>query len=218
MDYHLLAKNLLSEAKEGVQYKRIPKVLKFFIILGFLPLILSTLMAVCSYYITLFFYKGSVSPLKFLHNIINKEGKEVHFVTQLVIYLISWPFIFFLYVIQSTMAIIFYIQWFTLMLHVYLVTLGGVKWQPFITDADYSKKATYICAPGYVAITVFTVLLVLICIFFIIGCLCFAVEITMPTTIIYLLLVLVINPMMFRKVEVTKTEYDVLKEEMSKIE
>jgi hypothetical protein len=82
-------------------------------------------------------YKGVISPLDFLHKTLQAEAKDVKHATQAIIYWISWPFVFFMYVMNSFYAVLFYFSWFGLMLNTYLVTLGGVRWQPFITDAVY---------------------------------------------------------------------------------
>ena len=116
MNYHYYVKSLLNEAKQGHQFKRMSTTTKVFMIIGLLPLILASLLATCSIYITLFFFKAASSPLQYLHEIINKEGKEVKHATQFAIYAISWPFIFFCYIMLSALSITFYFQWFILMM------------------------------------------------------------------------------------------------------
>ena len=144
MNYHIQIKGLIAEAKKGLQYQRVSGAAKFFLILGMIPLIVSAFLQVCTFYVTLFFYKGFIAPLEYLHKVVKNEGQETKHATQFAIYWISWPFIFFLHVFQSLMAMTFYFQWFVLMLNVYLVTLGGVRWQPFLLDADYSSEEVYV--------------------------------------------------------------------------
>ena len=137
MDYSLLVKGLFKEAKQLVQFKKLTTCKKVFAIIALVPLIVSTFCSYITYYVTLFLYKGIVSPLDFLHKIVRSEGQEVKHATQAVIYWISWPVIFSLYLLNSFFTILFYFNWFVLMLNTYLVTLCGVRWQPFVTDATY---------------------------------------------------------------------------------
>ena len=57
-------------------------------------------------------------------------------------------------------AVMFYFAWFGLMVNVYLVTLGGVKWQPFLMDVKYEEETRWVLTPGQTGTTVFTVFLV----------------------------------------------------------
>ena len=53
-----------------------------------------------------------------------------------------------LYAFQALTATLFYFQWFGLMLNVYLVTLGGVKWQPFLLEAKYDEEVEWDLKPS----------------------------------------------------------------------
>jgi hypothetical protein len=37
-------------------------------------------------------------------------------------------------------AIAFYFQWFGIQIVAYILTLGGIKWQPFITEATFDEE------------------------------------------------------------------------------
>lgn len=139
MDYSLLVKGLRNEAKKNVQFKKLTPTKRVLAIIALIPLIVSTFFSFISYYVTLFFYKGIISPLDFLHKLVRTEGQEVKHATQAIIYWIAFPFIFFFYALNSLYAVMFYFSWFGLMLNTYLVTLGGVRWQPFMTDAKYEE-------------------------------------------------------------------------------
>ena len=157
MNYHSLIKSLVAEAKSGLQFKRMNPVLKVFVKIALIPLFVLAFLGVCGFYLTLFLYKAISSPLDHLHKVVKGEGKEVKHATQFAVYWISWPCLFILYLFQAAMAITFYFQWFFVMLTVYLATLGGVKWQPFLMDASYPNEESYVVQPGQGGIITFLV-------------------------------------------------------------
>lgn len=141
MDYGYLIKALKDEAKQNIQFARMNKGPRILARLITLPWLFAVMSAVLSYYVTLFFYKACLTPIQHLHNIMRKEGEVVKHGTQVVIYWIAFPIIFDLYILLSLATITFYFQWFNVMVCMYFATLGGVKWQPFITDATFEERA-----------------------------------------------------------------------------
>ena len=141
MDYGYLIKALKDEAKQNIQFSRMNKGPRILARLITLPWLVAVMGAVLSYYVTLFFYKACLTPVQHLHNIMRKEGEVVKHGTQVVIYWIAFPIIFDLYILLSLATVAFYFQWFQVMVCMYFATLGGVKWQPFITDATFEERA-----------------------------------------------------------------------------
>ena len=140
MDYHAPIKGLIREARLGVRFKNMSPVVKIIVKILLIPFIIITFFSIAYYYITLFFFKAFASPIQYLHNIIKNEAKEVKHASQFAIYWLTFPYIFALYVIQSFTAFSFFFLWFGCMLNTYIVTLGGVKFQPFLLDVKYSEE------------------------------------------------------------------------------
>ena len=156
MDYSKLIKDLTADMKKGVQYKRIPSPYNILTIIAMIPLIVTFVLSKFAYWVTLFFYKMISAPAEYLHQWLKTQKDEVKHATQAVTYFVCLPFIFFLQVLLSISAISFFIQWFFLMLQGYLLTLGGIKWQPFITEASFEDEGTeYELKPQLTAVSVF---------------------------------------------------------------
>ena len=49
----------------------------------------------------------------------------------------------------------FYVLWFIIMAFVYISTLGGVRWQPYLHDANFDEKYEYDLKPGKVGRNIF---------------------------------------------------------------
>ncbi len=148
MEYGLKLNNLLKEAKQGIQYKDMGKACKLFTKLGMFPVYLITLIYIGCFYMLNFIYKGIQAPIKFLHEIVTKERTEVKHATQAVIYFLAFPTIFLCYCIISILTLTFYFNWFVVMSLVYISSLGGVRWQPYLTDATFDKELEYETKPG----------------------------------------------------------------------
>lgn len=201
MNYNLLVKGLFAEAKRGLQFKDISLPYKILLIIGLSPLIVLTFSCALSFYVLLFFYRGLSSPLEYLHQIVKNEGQEVRHATQFIIYWIAFPFIFLLYIIQAFFTVVFYFMWFELMLYTYLVTLGGVKWQPFLMDANYEEEnSIYELRPSIVNMKSFIILLTASYGYLILG----AILINKTSIVLLiglvgvLLLLFIINPILFK--------------------
>lgn len=141
MDYSKLINSLTAEMKKGIQYKRIPQPFKALLIVAMIPLIVSFVLSKFIYSVTLFFYKMISAPAEHLHRWLKDQKDEVHHATQAVMYFVCLPYIFLLQVLLSLNAFAFYFQWFFLMLQGYLLSLGGIKWQPIITEASFEDEA-----------------------------------------------------------------------------
>ena len=209
MDYTSAIKGLLSEVKAAIQFRRMNTLCKVLCIIAVLPLIIAAFSAVCGYYVVLFFYRGLCSPLEYIHNVVKKEGQEVHPGAQLVIYLICFPTIFFLHLLISFASLMFYFLWFAVMFFTYLATLGGVRWQPFLFDAKYGEVKAYEVKPCINAATIFGGITIFFYLLFVLA-LILEVE-TLPaiSAIGFSLCLFIVNPIMFRKLEVVFVEEEV---------
>ena len=220
MDYTRLINNLTAEMKKGVQYARMPKLLKIFMIVALFPLIISFVVSKFLYWVTLFFYKMISSPAEYLHEWLKKQKDDVKHATQAVMYWVCLPAVFGFQLLISFSSLIFFFQWFGLMVQGYLLTLGGIKWQPFITEACFEDDAAqYECKPNnetaaiyaYITAGVLALYMLLSLIVRVISGsadmthemykFCRALQdIAFQLSRIYLILVAIVNPILFKRV------------------
>ena len=80
------------------------------------------------------------SPIKYLHSIVNNEGREIKTPTQFIIYLISWPTIFTLYVMISFLTIIINIDYVFAVIAGYVWSLCGIKFNLFMDEGNISLE------------------------------------------------------------------------------
>lgn len=137
MDYAKLVKSLIAEVKKGGQYARIPNPFKIFALVAMIPVAVLFVVSVVAYWVTLFFYKMISAPAEYLHQWLKGQKDDVQHATQAVMYFVCLPTIFSLQILLSLSAISFYIQWFFMMVWGYLLSLGAVKWQPFLNEAKF---------------------------------------------------------------------------------
>ena len=220
MDYTKLVNNLTAEMKKGVQYARMPKLLKIFMIVALFPLIITFVVSKFLYWVTLFFYKMISSPAEYLHEWLKKQKDDVKHATQAVMYWVCLPVVFGFQLLLSFSSLVFFFQWFFLMVQGYLLTLGGIKWQPFITEASFEEDtAEYECKPNteiaaiyaYITAGVLALYILLTLIVKVITGsadmtyemykFCDALlDIASPLSRIYLILIAIVNPILFKRV------------------
>ncbi len=208
MNYSKLIKDLTAEMKKGVQYARIPSPYKIFLIVAMIPFIVSFILSKLTYWITLFFYKMISAPADYLSGWLKGQKDEVHHATQAVMYFICLPFIFFLQILLSISALTFFFQWFFLMIQGYILTLGGIKWQPFITEAKFEDDGTeYTLKPDLTVSTIFAcvvggifALWLLIFIIDLFVNAAFLSTITSFLFYLYLIFVCIVNPCIFKRI------------------
>ena len=220
MDYSKLIVGLTAEMKKGEQYKRMPAVFKWFIIVAMIPVIVSFVVAKFVYWVTLFFYKMISAPAEHLHRWLKSQKDEVHPATQAVMYFVCLPFIFSLQVLLSLNAFAFFILWFFIMVESYVLTLGGIKWQPIITEASFEDDGTeydYKPANRVVTIVFACVLLGVFALYllfpFIVrfvnpfklpGLFKFLMKAGTVSSILYFVTAYIVNPILFKRVPKNK--------------
>ena len=139
MDYMKLLHDLKNEffAANKERYENMNKVLAFILTIFFIPMRVGFFFARIGYWFTWFFFRAISAPIYYLQWWMKGQKDEVKHATQAVLYLVCLPYIFFQQVILSLNALSFYFQWFGLMLSAYIMTLGKVRWQPVISDAQF---------------------------------------------------------------------------------
>lgn len=207
MHYSTLMKGLLSEIKQGVQYKRMITPIKVLAIIAMAPWVATFEILSFIYRVCLFVYKALAAPASHLHQWMKEQKDEVKHATQAVLYAVCLPVIFLFQIALSLFSIVFYLVWFVYMLNGYILSFGGIKWQPSIADASYENSdvsGNY--KPGFVGTTVFVSMtfgfLALALLFGLIFAVAPFVE-TLALMMIfagaYAVMVWIVNPIMFRK-------------------
>ena len=113
-----------------------------------LPLIIYDLYLIACYFVAAFVLKGLSTPVEVLHSFVKKERNAVRHATEAVLYAVTMPFIFLYNIVLAMFSFYFYILWFLIMVVTYVVTMGGIKWQPFITEAEFDGNYNYEVKPS----------------------------------------------------------------------
>lgn len=137
MNYNALIKNLREEIKIGHQYRTLDYPFKALAFISMLPFIAVTISIFISFYCLLFVYNALLSGVKYLETWLDDTKKDVNPATQAILYFCTIPTIFAMRVLLSTFSLLFYFLWFSVMCSAYVSSLGGVRWQPYISDATF---------------------------------------------------------------------------------
>ncbi len=140
MDYEKSARNLLHEAGECRQYKKMAMPYRVFAFISVIPFWIPAALCTILYYITSFFHNVFSASADYLEGWLKRTKSDVRHLTEAVLYLIAVPTIFFMQVILSFFSFIFFIIWFLMQCNFYIATLGGIKWQPYISKASYGTE------------------------------------------------------------------------------
>ena len=137
MNYSALLKGLSNEAKNKSLLKKLNIVVRIILTIIFIPLFVAFFFAKLGFWFTLFFYKMIAAPAEYLSKWLDSQKDGVHHATQAVMYFVCMPTIFGLQILLSFNAVSFYLQWFGLQICAFILTLGGTRWQPFISEATF---------------------------------------------------------------------------------
>lgn len=136
IDFFEKSISLVKEAFKFKKYKLMDKWATVLLIIFMLPLIVSSVFLAGTLIISAFFVKIIQTPVNYLKSLVNSEGKEVKHATQFIIYFISWPLVFVLYVVSSFLLIYEYILYAVLACICYAWSLGGFKFHVFVDTYD----------------------------------------------------------------------------------
>lgn len=137
MNYGALIKGLREEIKTGHQYKNLGSPYSALAFIAMLPFIIVTVSMFIGMYCLLFLYNAFLSGTQYLESWLDTNKKNLHPATEAVLYFCTIPTIFAMRVALSVFSLFFYFSWFNLMCSTYVSTLGGVRWQPFVSEATY---------------------------------------------------------------------------------
>ena len=143
MTYQDKIKGLFSEALQGINYSYISPNLRKIMVVILSPIILSSILLYTTFTVLDFLYRLLIGPCEYLEQWVDKKRENVHWLTEAVIFSITLPFIFLSRILISLYANIYEITWLLLLITTYIATLGGVRWQAYIIDAEYDCKYTW---------------------------------------------------------------------------
>lgn len=114
----------------------------FAIPVGILMIPMAIASIICALFLYVMGYLFSISslPVQSLHKLVKDEGKSVQHGTQVVVYLLSWGFVF-----TSYVALSFFMVWLTVLyslfsIFTYTWSLGGIKFHLFSKEEDISVE------------------------------------------------------------------------------
>ncbi len=217
MNYQHLIKGLQNEVKNSVRLQTMSTPYRVLALIALIPVFLVKWYLMISYYVYLFLYNALLSPVTYLEAWQDERSKDRQHFTEALIFLVSTPHIFFFRMILSIASFLFYFLWFELMCMNYLLTLGGIRWQPYLNtatfDAEEEKKRRYELTPGETGTMAFIVIaFALVCLLFLMQIIYYfgevydIYEIYIVFMGIYYLTILLVNPIMFRKRELGEGE------------
>ena len=138
MEYFERTLRLAKEFLLFKKYKQLHPVLA--VLVGILMIPWAVMFGVAlawTFVISLFFTFVEV-PVKFLHRLVREETKESHVAFKIVLYYLSWPIIFLLYVFYAFMIVEIYVIYFFTMCLGFIASLGGYRFHVTPLQEDIS--------------------------------------------------------------------------------
>lgn len=129
--------------KESFKFKKYKALHPFFaVVVGLcqLPYVLISFLTAPAIYLFDFFVGLMVYPIEQVHGLIRREKDEVRSPAEAVIYFLSWPFLFFLYIILTFMTFALNVLYVVAALSTFIWSLGGFKFHLFLARAGDIKK------------------------------------------------------------------------------
>lgn len=152
---------LLKEAFKFKKYRAMNPALAVFTGIFMLPLVAISFLITAILALLCFAFAVLSAPVKYLHGIVNNEGKEVKHATQAIVYLISWPMVFALYLAMSALLVAILPVYAALSITLYAWSVGGFKFHLFPhTQDDISIETSYHFPPAAMIVASFSFFLI----------------------------------------------------------
>jgi hypothetical protein len=165
--------DLMKEAFTFKKYKAMSPVLAVLSGIVMIPVVLLSFLLAAVYFLLSFFFSIEITPIKFLHGLITKEGKDVMHATQFAVYWIAWPVVFFFYVLASALLVFLAMFYALLSILTFVWSFGGFKFHLFPVEADISidvKEEYPVILPALLVLGGVVILLILPLTFTLIDC------------------------------------------------
>lgn len=140
VNYVERATALVKEAIALKKYKAMPLVLAIFVGIFMIPVALASVVCGIAVYVLGYLFSVVSLPAQRLHKLLHDEGQSVKHGTQVVVYFLSWSFIFTTYAMLTFFLIALTVLYSLFSIFTYLWTLGGFKFHLFATEEDISVE------------------------------------------------------------------------------
>jgi hypothetical protein len=129
---------VLKEAALLKKYKAMPLALAILVGIFMLPLVLASVLLAIPLYVFGYLFSVVSLPVQSLHKLLREEGQNIKHGAQIVVYLLSWSFIFGAYAMLTFFLVSLTVLYSVFSIFTYLWTLGGFKFHLFAKDEDIS--------------------------------------------------------------------------------
>ncbi|MBQ8719710.1 MAG: hypothetical protein IJY65_01615 [Clostridia bacterium] len=207
MNYSTLLKNLLAEVKSLNRYKEIKKPFNILAFIAVFPFVTASFFISVFYIIFDFIFNGIASCARYLEKWVDEKKKDIHPASEAVLFFITMPTIFFFNVLLSGFALFYYFTWFVLQINLFIATLGGTRWQPYISNAEFAKENEFVIETSEMASLVFSVVAFGLFVIFVIISV-FNLELGATLIALYNLGILISVPLIFKKMKVKSSDFE----------
>ena len=142
MHFFEQSKRLAGEFLKFKKYKNMAPVLAVFVGIFLIPFALFFFLGLGMLFLSCMLFYLLESPLNYLHGVVKTEGKETHPATCFIIYFISWPLIFLLYVSYAFLTFFIHAFYLGTTIAGYIASLGGFKFHITPNEQDIEVKNT----------------------------------------------------------------------------
>ena len=111
MKFFEAANRLACEVLSLKRYKKMHIALAVFVGIFLAPFYIGFFFAVGFLYLFSILFALLQAPLSYLHGVVREEGDRVKTATQFIIYFVSWPLLFFLYVMYAMLTVFIYVAY-----------------------------------------------------------------------------------------------------------
>ena len=137
-------KGLFLEAFSLRKYKPLPMVLRILLFIALSPFWLCGLIATAFYYLIAFLVSVMDYPVDALNGFLKEEGEKRRHGTEVVIYLVGFPMVFFCKAFVILLTTFNFLVYFMATLAYFYASMAGVTWMPFLNqdglrDTEVSK-------------------------------------------------------------------------------
>ncbi len=140
MEYIALLRGLLSECFSLIQYKRLPVPVRIFAIIGVFPFLLLSVFYVSAFAVWSFLYSAVFCAVEFLEKWVEQKREGLGTAAEAVLYLVTMPAVLLLRLVLALTVILLFFVWFCLEAVIFLASLGGTRWQPFLNRAAFAEN------------------------------------------------------------------------------
>jgi len=158
MKYFDTINGLAKEAFAKKQYKQMGRPFSVFAFIGVLPYFITSLLLGLVFYVYLIFFNALSAASDYLDTWLGNTRQGVKHATEAVLYLVSVPAILVIKVALAIFTALLFVLWFLVQCCVYIVSLGGIRWQPNLATADYNGNTTYVPTTGRITARVFSLI------------------------------------------------------------